>query len=169
MARKKKTDDVMNQMYNVLNNIESRGNVKIKVYNNNTLVNVIEKHNTGTVYLCRFIRDSLIGLNTSVDQPTIIKPCSKKSGQLVPMSNIGVPFVSRWKGADDYTSSIAVIKFIIPWTKLSASKNIEGFQLFSKDTDNDYYAEIFLDDPITIGAHTNIEVEWSLKISFVTD
>ena len=53
MARKKKTDDVMNQMYNVLNNIESRGNVKIKVYNNTSyyykLYKAIKK---GEIRLC---------------------------------------------------------------------------------------------------------------------
>ena len=165
MAKSKKENKVMS--VDITNNIKSKGNVKIKVYKGDKLCKTIEKHNTGTADLCKFLRDSIVGLSTTVDQPSIIKPCDFISGSLVPISNQGVPFVSRWRGSDSDTDSTAVIKFIIPWTQLSVNRKIWGFQLFNKN--QMMHAYIKLDTPIEIYAQTNIEVEWSLKISFVNN
>ena len=163
MAKKKKEPGIE---LDVLNTIGSKGNVKIKVYNNDKLYKIIEKHNTGTGALCNYIRDVVIGLSTTINQPSVIKPCTKlASGELVPISNQGVDFVSRWRGADYSYESTAVIKFIIPWPQLSIGGKIDGFQLSSRNKELDYYAYVELDDPIIIAEHTNIEVEWSIKIN----
>ena len=85
------------------------------------------------------------------------------------MSTQGIDFVSRWRGTNSSTEATAVIKFIIPWVQLSNGQVIGGFRLCSKNRDNGYYAEIMLndDEEITITSHTNIEVEWSLKVTYV--
>lgn len=168
MNKKKKTQDELLSC-NILNSIKSGGNVEIKVYNNNKLIQTIKDHNTGTIELCKYVRDVMIGLGTSINQPTVIKPCSKSGNILTPISNQGVPFTTRWRGDDSSTDSIAVIKFIIPWTQLAVGRKIGGFRLYSKNTDNDYYAEIILNDEIEVWSHTNIEVTWSLKITYAVN
>lgn len=166
MAKKKTVDKINTNTLEVINNLKSQGNVKIKVFNGDKLYKIIEQHNTGTFDLCKYVRDIMIGYVSSINQPSIIKPCDTNiNGDLIPISNQGVPFISRWRGKDvkESLSSVAVIKFIIPWTQLSVGREIWGFQLFSKD--QVLYAYIKLDIPIQIYAQTNIEVEWSLKIS----
>ena len=152
--------------FDISNTLGYEGNVKIKVYDNDKLYKTIEKHNAGTGALCKYIRDIVIGLGLSINQPSAIKPCTKlASGELVPISNQGIDFASRWRGTDNPYDSTAVIKFIIPWPMLSVGGRIDGFQLSSRNTELGYYASVMLDDPIIISAHTNIEVEWSIKIN----
>lgn len=169
MSKSKKEIKNDSLICDILNTIEYNGNVKIKVYNNDTLFKTIENHNTGTIDLCNYIRDVMIGLGMSINQPTVIQPCRKSGGVLVPMSTQGIDFVSRWRGTNSSTEATAVIKFIIPWVQLSNGQVIGGFRLCSKNRDNGYYAEIMLndDEEITITSHTNIEVEWSLKVTYV--
>ena len=174
MAKSKKSEETP-IVFDVSNSLRYEGNVKVKVLDGSRLLRTIDQHNTGTLNLCKYIRDVLIGLGASVDQPSVIKPCYLNgSKELVPISNLGVPFISRWRGKDsaELKDSIAVIKFLIPWTKLSVGRMIEGFQLFNKSNDPNegkLYAEVKLDDPIEILTSTNIEVEWTLKISLIVN
>ena len=166
MARKKKENSIE---YDIGNNIKSEGNVKIKVFNNGKLYRTINKHNSGTIELCKYIRDVIIGEGISVNQPTIIKPCKKgPENTLIPLSNQGSPFVERWRAKDDpnATSATAIIKFNIHWTQLSDGQEIGGFQLFNLSKDK-CYAYVILDVPIRVYSKTNIEVQWSIKINYL--
>lgn len=186
MARKKK-EKVENKVEEVVQVVEntasSRGNVNINVYRKDKLVRSINTHNSGTIYLCEYLRDALIGENVIARRPGKIKICHYTEAQIFePYYSYPIKYSEGWKNNFEPlqdTSCSASVSFFIPSSILTNGMKIDGFQLFSLDTNEKYYAVVDLtkiEDPITheivdqsftVSGDTNIEIEWTLKVSYV--
>lgn len=156
--------------------IKTSGNVKVKVYKGSTVVENKSRHNTGTVELCEYLRDMLVGEYVISNRPYFIVPC-KFSGpeqDLVPMVSYGVPLTSYSKPESSDKIAFAELRFLIPALTTSAGSEIDGFILFGGDSRFSYakkYAEVkYVDDPIVVdSSDTNIEVKWTLEISYMEE
>lgn len=151
----------------VTNQHTTQGNVNIKVFNGSKKCNEITTHNTGTVAMCEYLRDALLGANVYGKMPGYIIPCKYVNNTLKEMFTYGIPYVSNGAQIDDTDGNPeAVIKFMIPSTVLTRGVNIAGLKLYSFDTQRTEYATVDIhDNPIEVTGDTNLEVSWTIKIS----
>lgn len=160
------------------------GNVKITLLSNknNREVRTITGHNTGTIYICEYLRDALSGDYVINNRPGTIVPCVKTgSGQLRNLTN-GITYQGEIKkNSFEITDAgcSVTLTFLIPST-FSSLTEIAGFRLYSyassetKKEDKDLYAEIDLtkqedydpNDPLIIESGVNLKVEWTLAVRF---
>ena len=165
MAKKTKKDKEIE----IKSSNKTAGNVKITLYHGDKKYKVIDTHNSGTVYLCAYLRDALVGDYVIARRPGIISPCFKdRSGNLIDIGN-GSPYISDKKIAYDEedVSCAATITFLIPSTLLTAGQKIEGFHLYSKDESKSLYAEVDLGDlSFSVLGDTNMKIEWTLIVSY---
>ena len=165
----------------IINGIGQTGNVDIQVFRGNKRVRKINGHNTGTVDLCRYLRDSLTGTNVVAYRPGRIVPCKRvggEGGDLVDMFTYGVQYLpeSISNKGNDTDSAWVDLGFIIPNTLLNVGDQIAGFRLYRNILDDDgsliKYAEIDFDKEsikyITIEQNTSIRVDGRIKISIVS-
>jgi hypothetical protein len=168
-------------MHNILNNTTiSQGNVNITIKNREgKVLNKFSYHNSGTQALCKYIRDALSGDYVINKRPGAIIPCEyieneqyKSQHYLVNMFSAGIDATTisnAAEGEDTDSDSWASVTLscIIPETVLTAGKIIGGFRLYSINKDREEYAwlDIHNYNPISIEKGTNIEVEWTLKVS----
>ena len=165
MAKKTKKE----KQVEIKNTNKTAGNVKITLYHGDKKYKVIDTHNSGTIDLCGYLRDALVGDYVIARRPGIIAPCFKdRTGKLVDIGN-GSPYVSNKKISyeDEDVSAAATITFLIPSTLLVAGQKIEGFHLYSKDESKKLYAEVDLEDlSFSVLGDTNMKVEWTLIVSY---
>lgn len=161
----------------------SSGNVKITLIKDGKEIDHITVHNEGTVYLCEYILNALIGDYVIAKRPDIIVPFTRGSGKnVIPIGN-GSPSIgtkvtipaSYWEthldeNGDDGGFCAAVITFLIPSSIISGSQ-IDGFQLLSKDNSRKVYAIVELPEggSITTVGETNLKVEWTMYVSYKWD
>lgn len=168
---------------NIVNGIFPTGNVDIKVFRGTKKIRDINGHNTGTIDLCKFLRDSLTGSNVISYRPGRIVPCTRVGSDLVDMFTYGVQYLpeSISNKGNDSDSAWLDMGFIIPNTVLQVGQKIEGFRLYRNILADDgsmvKYAEIDFSkqiDPSTgtfikpieiTNGNTSIRVDWRLKIS----
>ncbi len=99
----------MEEIHNtVVNGIGQTGNVNVQVLKGNRCIRRINGHNTGTIDLCRYLRDSLTGSNVIAYRPGRIVPCKKDGADLVDLFTYGVQYLPESmdnKGDDGDTSA----------------------------------------------------------------
>lgn len=167
----------------IINGITPTGNVNIKVLRGDKVIRKINGHNTGTLELCRYLRDALAGDHVVAYRPGRIVPCVKQGSDLVDIFTYGVQYLPEsmvHRGDDpDNNSAWLDMGFIIPNTLLSVGQKISGFRLYRNILANDgslvKYAEIDFDkqeppiEPIEIiNDKVSIRVDWRIKISIIS-
>ncbi len=163
----------------IINGIGQTGNVNIQVFKGSKRVRKINGHNTGTIDLCKYLRDALTGANVISYRPGRITPCTKQGTDLVDMFTYGVQYLPESvsnRGDDGSESAWLDMGFIIPNTLLQSGQEICGFRLYrnilAEDGSMVKYAEIDFDEQniphiIIPDNNTSIRVDWRIKLSIV--
>lgn len=141
--------------------IQYKGRLDILVKDGSTIRERIQGHNAGLPALANYLRDSLLGVETSMSAPRNIKAARLVDDELVPMFNLGYPY-SYKTPVEGELNATAAFKFIIPWTYLEANTAINGFILTNNKDEN--CAEFKLESPISVRSNTNLEVIWYLEV-----
>lgn len=162
----------------IINGIFPTGNVDVQVFKGSKCVRKINGHNTGTIDLCKYLRDALTGVNVISYRPGRIVPCKKVGSDLVDLFTYGVQYLPEsisHKDNDDKSAWVDM-GFIIPNTLLSPGLEIAGFRLYRNILADDgsmiKYAEIDFDKQgipniDIVDNKTSIRVDWRIKISIV--
>ena len=166
----------------IINGVGQTGNVNIQVFKGTKKIRSINGHNTGTIDLCKYLRDSLTGENIISYRPGRIVPCIKAGpgSDLIDLFTYGVQYLpesSNNKGDNGNTSAWLDMGFIIPNTLLQPGQDICGFRLYRNLLADDgsmvKYAEIDFDEQniphIMIADNkTSIRVDWRIKLSIIS-
>ena len=156
--------------------VKTSGNVIVTIYHGDKKVDIRNKHNTGNINLCKYIRDALIGKHVISSRPYFIVPCRLETGSLtslVPLISYGIPLTGT-QLTEDGISAYATLRFLIPSAVLSAGSIINGFRLYGNgervEPDN-LYAEVnYGEEGIEINeSNTNLDVKWTLEISYTKE
>ena len=161
----------------IINGIGQTDNVDVQVFRGTKRVRKINGHNTGTIDLCKYLRDALVGANVIAYRPGRIVPCKKVGVDLVDMFTYGVQYLPESVSNKDNDNESAWVDmgFIIPNTILPVGEEIAGFRLYRNILGDDgsliKYAEIDFEKQgitnIKIERDTSIRVDWRIKISIV--
>lgn len=155
----------------------SSGNVNITVLRNDKVIKKINTHNTGTINICKYLRDAIAGDYIIADRPGLIVPCIKNG--LGELENIGQGYTALFNQLpkkseiESENMAICTLTFLIPSNIFSTGMSIDGFRLYSKrSADPQYlYAEVDLEksgaSPIEMQSGYNLKVEWNLVVRLV--
>lgn len=164
----------------IINGTDAIGNVNIEVYRGSKKVRTVNGHNTGTLELCKYLRDALTGENVAANRPGRIIPCKTVNNALKNMFEYGVQYLPESIGnktdSGDIEDAFACISlgFIIPNNLLERDTPITGFRLYRNILDSRgrlvKYAEIDFQkqgiEPIVItDNNTSLRVDWTIKIA----
>lgn len=164
------------KMINIKENSNYTGNVKVEIIDNGVLRDTIVAHNTGTIDICRYLRDAMAGDYIIADRPGTIVPCTATKDSITAEVGGGTALFNampkKFDTEDQTTiSSSCVLTFLIPSNALSSTTEIGGFRLYSKNEIGRQmvlYAEVNLLanglSPIYVESGTNLKVTWTLTV-----
>lgn len=156
----------------IKNTSKYSGKINVKAYKNGILYHNKEYHNTGTSKLCAYICDCLRGENVIAQRPGLLVPCSYNGAELVDLYN----FDNQYEGytvtkEEEGSGAYYTLSFIIPESLLLGVEQIDGFRLYSMNSNNQgkkLYAEVNLytqSSPILVQDGSNLKVSWTLRVS----
>ena len=146
--------------------VESNVNIQF-ILKNGKVFNTINKHNTGTIYICEYLRDALAGDYVINKRPGLIIPFYEAGTEKRNIGH-GSTYQGNVKKVDfnpeSDTKCSMTLTFLIG-SELSAGQRIDGFRLYGlndvdlKDENKHLYAELDLgEDYIEVTSGVNLKV-----------